>query len=154
MYNIKRKTNIRFAKIDDIGQIIELCELHAIYEKAYYERENKAEQLAHDLFSDDSKLYCLVVEGEDQLIAYATYMKQYATWDASEYIYMDCLFVKEFARGLRIGEKLVTKIKEEGAKLDCDHIQWQTPDFNIRAMKFYKRIGATSKSKERFFLNI
>lgn len=146
--------NIRFAKIEDIDHIIKLCELHAIYEKATYSKGSKAKKLASHLFSNNPKLYCLVVESNNGLIAFATYMKQFATWDASEYIYMDCLFVEEIYRGLHIGETLIDRIKKEGKKLGCELIQWQTPDFNTRAMKFYKRIGAESKSKERFFLNI
>ena len=67
---------------------------------------------------------------------------------------MDCLFMTEKARGLGLGEELVSRIKLEGSKLGCNHIQWQTPDFNTRAMKFYYRIGAKSKSKERFYLDI
>ena len=59
----------------------------------------------------------------------------------------------EKARGFGTGEKLIDEIKAEARKLECDHIQWQTPDFNIRAIKFYDRIGATSKSKERYFLD-
>jgi GNAT superfamily N-acetyltransferase len=151
---MNNQIKIRFAKPTDINQIIDLCELHAIYEKSEYKKADKAEQLANDLFSDIPKLYCLVVEDENELIGYATYMKQYATWDAGEYIYMDCLFIKESARSLGIGEKLVRKIQKEGEALGCNLIQWQTPDFNVRAIKFYNRIGATSKSKERFFLNI
>jgi hypothetical protein len=42
----------------------------------------------------------------------------------------------------------------EGGKLKCNHIQWQTPDFNKRAIKFYERIGGISKSKERYFLKV
>jgi len=145
---------IRFAEPKDISQIIELCEAHAIYEKSDYSKENKAEQLSKNLFSEDPKLYCLVVSQNKKLIGYATYMKQYATWDACEYIYMDCLFMEDIARGYGIGEKLVKKIQEEGKKLNCILVQWQTHDFNTRAIRFYKRIGATSKSKERFFLNI
>jgi len=151
---MKTHSEIRFAQPKDIEQIIALCEAHAQYEQAEYYKENKTEQLTKDLFSHDKKLYCLVVERNDRLIGYATYMKQYATWDAEEYIYMDCLFMDESARGLGLGEKLVHKIQEEGAKLGCNLIQWQTPDFNTRAIKFYKRIGANSKSKERFFLEI
>ena len=45
-------------------------------------------------------------------------------------------------------------ILKEAQKLECVLIQWQTPDFNKRAMKFYNRIGAKSKNKERFFLTI
>jgi len=151
---MKTQLEIRFAKPKDIEQIIELCEAHAKYEQTEYYKENKAERLIKDLFGNSKKLYCLVVERNDRLIGYATYMKQYATWNAHEYIYMDCLFMKESARGLGLGERLVHKIQEEGAKLGCNLIQWQTPDFNTRAIKFYKRIGANSKNKERFFLEI
>ena len=147
-------TKIRFATKKDIAQIIDLCEAHANYEKSTYHREGKAKQLAIDLFSETPKLYCLVAEYDNQIIAYASYMKQYETWAATEYIYMDCLFVQESARGLRLGEKLIDSIKIEGHKLGCVLMQWQTPSFNTRAMKFYHRIGATSKSKERFFLAI
>lgn len=146
------KQHIRLAERNDLLQIIELCALHATFEKSDYNIEGKAERLAEDLFSNTPKLYCLVVESDGQLIGYATYIKQYATWDATEYIYMDCLFLKALARGLGIGEKLVRRIQEEGLKLGCRQLQWQTPDFNTRAINFYTRIGAIAKSKERFFL--
>lgn len=47
-----------------------------------------------------------------------------------------------------IGEDLMIAIKQEARRLNCFLIQWQTPDFNIRAMKFYDRIGAKCKAKE------
>jgi GNAT superfamily N-acetyltransferase len=145
---------IRFARKSDLPAVVNLCALHAAYEQSGYTENHKAERLSRHLFSDPPTLYCLVVEAERDLIGYATYMKQYSTWDAEFYIYMDCLFMTEAARGMGIGEKIVDRIKAEGARLNCEHIQWQTPDFNTRAIKFYRRIGATSKSKERFFLNI
>jgi len=145
---------MRFAKETDMKSIIDLCELHANYEKADFSKKGKANQLSIDIFSKTPKLYCLVLENNNQLVAYATYMKQYATWDAAEYIYMDCLYVIEEFRSQGIGEELIDRIKEEGAKHGCKIIQWQTPDFNKRAIKFYNRIGAIGKSKERFFLDI
>ncbi len=150
---MKIQGNIRFARPEDVPGIIKLCHLHATYEKAVYTFNGQATRLVQDLFSEPPKVYCLVVEHDGQLIGYATYMKQYATWDAGEYIYLDCLFIREFARGLGLGEKLLRRIQGEGQALGCDLMQWQTPDFNTRAMKFYRRIGAKSKAKERFFLN-
>ena len=148
------KTTIRFAEKSDLLDLVQLCGLHAEFEQCDYNSEHKMEALEHHLFSETPCAYCLIAETEGTAIGYATYMKQFATWDADFYIYMDCLFMTEKARGLGIGEKLVNRIKEEGRKLNCSHIQWQTPDFNRRAMKFYHRIGAKSKSKERFFLDI
>ena len=93
------------------------------------------------------KLYCLVVQSDKYLIGYATYMKQYSTWEGCDYIYMDCLYLMEFARGLGIGKKLINRIQLEAEKLGCTAIQWQTPIFNTKAIKFYKSLGAISKPK-------
>lgn len=156
MINIKMNNDveIRFAREEDVPEIIKLCQQHAIFEQAEYDKSGKEEKLKMHLFSDQPDLKCLVALKNNVIVGYATYMKQFSTWDAGYYIYMDCLFLQEGARGAGIGELLMMRIKAEAAKSDCNLIQWQTPDFNTRAMKFYRRIGAYSKTKERFFLEI
>jgi len=138
----------------DLDQVLELCALHAAYEKLPFQREDQRSRWQRDFFSPEPKLYGLVASVDQQLIGYATYMKQYATWDAGEYLYLDCLFVRETHRSLGIGELLMKQVIEDARRLRCEYIQWQTPTFNTRAMKFYRRMGAYSKSKERFFLNL
>jgi len=154
MKEMNDKPIIRFAEKKDIDRLVELCADHAAYEQSEYDSKGKGQQLANDLFSPSPKLYCLVVEWNEQLIGYATYMKQYATWDAAEYIYMDWLYLSEAARGHGTGEALVERIKAEGSKLGCSLVQWPTPDLNVRAIKFYNRIGASSQRTERLFLDI
>ncbi len=147
-------TQIRPAHIKDMDQLVQLCEAHAIFEQSAYDKTNKAALLSQHLFKASPDLFCLVIEHEKKLIGYATYMKQFSTWDAAFYIYMDCLFIDADFRSLGLGEQLINKIKVAGKKLGCKHIQWQTPDFNTRAMKFYDRIGGVHKSKERYFLAV
>ena len=137
-----------------INEIIALCHAHAEYEQSSYVKANKMELLSRDMWTQPPKLHCLVAESEGKYIGYITWMVQYSTWDAAEYLYMDCLYVEEEFRGLGIGEELVKFMKEFGQKKNIELVQWQTPTFNDRAMKFYKRMGAESKSKERFFLKI
>ena len=149
-----KEVRIRFAKKADLKEIINLCKLHAIFEKSEYSSLNKEQKLESYLFQENPTLYCLVVECDKKLVGYATYMKQFSTWDADFYVYMDCLFLIQKRRGLGIGEKLIERLRSETKKLNCQLIQWQTPNFNTRAMKFYERIGATSKTKERYFLNV
>ena len=146
--------NIRFARKEDLNELVNLCEEHAQYEEAEYSSLNNEQLLKDSIFSEMPSLFCLVLEVDKKLIGYATYMKQFSTWDAAYYIYMDCLFLKKGWRGLGLGEKLIDQIKIEAKDLGCSLIQWQTPNFNTRAIKFYNRIGATSKTKERFFLTI
>ncbi|MCH2197328.1 MAG: hypothetical protein MK081_00975 [Flavobacteriales bacterium] len=87
--------NIRPAQPQDLTALIELCELHAIYEKADYDRNGKAEALKKQLFHDNPTLYSVVLEQENELIGYCPYMRQFSTSDAGFYIYTDCLFLKE-----------------------------------------------------------
>jgi len=149
-----KKTTIRFAQREDLDELVKLCEEHAIYEKADYSKINKKENLSAHLFSQEPTLYCLVVELNSHLIGYATYMRQFSTWDTNFYVYMDCLFLNNNSRGLGLGVELMERIKEESLILGCDLIQWQTPTFNEGAIKFYNRMGAYSKNKERFFLDL
>ncbi len=149
-----KSTTIRFAEKKDLPEIVELCRLHALYEKSDYDIKGKEEALAKYIFDESPALYCMVAEHEGKLIGYVTYMKQFSTWDACHYMYLDCLFMRESARGFGIGEQLMNHVKAAAAESDCQLIQWQTPDFNTRAIKFYKRIGAISKSKERFFWEV
>lgn len=152
--NMNNKINIRFIQKDDLKQLVSLCKKHAVYEEAIYEIEGKEESLEKNLFSKDKTLFCIVIEKDSELIGYMTYMKQFSTWDCSHYVYMDCLFLDEKSRNLGLGEKLIQRLKKEAIKLDCKLIQWQTPTFNTKAIKFYNKIGAYSKTKERFFLDL
>jgi len=147
------QTMIRFIQEDEVDELLLLCKEHANYEKSEFSFEGKKKSLSDNLFCEPPLLYCLVVQHNSKLIGYATYMKQFSTWDAKYYIYMDCLFLNKSSRGLSFGEQLIHTIKEEAVKLECDLMQWQTPTFNTGAIKFYNRIGAVSKNKERFFLN-
>ena len=104
------RMNIRFANNNDLPQIIELCKEHAEYERAEYEQKNKAELLSEFIFGQNPSLKCLIVEQDNSIIGYATYMKQFSTWDSKFYIYMDCLFLKEKSGEKFFGEFFKSKL--------------------------------------------
>lgn len=143
---------IRIATPADVEEIINLCAEHAAYEQADYIREGKAEKLASFLFSKVPRFHCLIVENGRAILGYATYSFEFSTWDADLYTHMDCLYLRPEYRGSGIGEALIREIEEQSRLQKTDHIQWQTPTFNVRAIKFYHRIGAFSKEKVRFYL--
>jgi ribosomal protein S18 acetylase RimI-like enzyme len=145
---------LRNAKPSDIEELINLCAEHAEYEKASYSREGKAEKLAAHLFSPTTTLSCLIAEQDNKILGYATYLVEYSTWDADFFVYMDCLYLREACRGFGIGEALVKKIEEQARLKNIKQIQWHTPVFNVRAIHFYRRIGADSKEKVRFYYPI
>ena len=86
---------IRKAIPKDVEQLVDLCAAHAAYERADFDSGKKKEKLSKQLFSIENNVQCLVVESDNQLVGYAAYMKQFSTWDACFYVYLDCLFLKK-----------------------------------------------------------
>ena len=150
----KLKYTLRFAIPKDIDEIIMLCQEHAHYERAIYNPEGKAIQLEQHLFHSTPTLYCIIAEDEQGIFGYATYMKEFSTWEADYYFHMDCLFLREPARNHGIGFAMIHKIALHGDELKIKLMQWQTPEFNTRAIEFYHRLGAQSKKKLRMYLDL
>ncbi|HTI09020.1 MAG TPA: GNAT family N-acetyltransferase [Puia sp.] len=145
--------NIRQAGEADIAALLELCCEHAEYENASYLLRNQAAGLAEGIFQEPVRLFCWVVENGNGLAGYCTYTLEYATWKAAHFIHMDCLYLRKDARNQGLGKALMEKMILHARALNIDEIQWQTPDTNVDAIRFYKRIGAMSKKKIRFFLD-
>ncbi len=145
---------IRRVKRGELQALMSLIEAHAVFEGASFVLSNQKEDLASKIFESVEPLHCLVAVHQGFPIGYATYIRQYSTWDASYYLYLDCLYFQEEFRGRGLGKRLMEVIKKEAQEMGCSHIQWQTPDFNAQAIAFYRKIGAVSKAKERFFLDL
>ena len=143
---------IRNVKENELGALVDLCELHAIYEDCTYDKTNKAINLKKELFGNNPSLICLVAVKNNKLLGYTSFVKEYSTWDADYFLYMDCLYILEQIRGYGLGKKFINEIIKCKEKLNCTHIQWQTPSTNLDAIKFYNKLGVTNKNKERFYL--
>lgn len=137
---------------NDLDKLMLLIEKHATFEKSDYTKTDKQERLKAALFGEQAPLHCIVSEVNGQVIGYATYTFDYSTWDAAWFVYLDCLYLEDDFRSYGIGQVLMETVKEAGRTCNCVNMQWQTPDFNERAIKFYKRIGGTGKDKVRFTL--
>ncbi len=151
---MKNQTNIRPLKKSEINDLIQLCNAHAIFEGAEYNSEGKAEKLAPFIFEENPVIICLVAEVKGELLGYITFSKEFSTWSAKYFYHMDCLYLKKEARKLGLGKKLINAMIEKAKQNKIDEIQWQTPKSNQNAIDFYHYIGALSKPKQRFVLNL
>ncbi|HEU5374812.1 MAG TPA: GNAT family N-acetyltransferase [Ktedonobacteraceae bacterium] len=141
---------IRAVSHQDLEVLLSLCAEHAAYEGARYAPEGKADALACALFADPPRLYAWVVEQRGRLVGYATATQEFSTWDATSFLHLDCLYLREEARGTGLGRQLVREIAWLARQLGCVNVQWQTPVWNERAIRFYQRLGAIGKQKVRF----
>jgi ribosomal protein S18 acetylase RimI-like enzyme len=145
---------IRSCRKEDLKTLVVLCAKHAAYEQTDYQPEGKEAFLEKAIFSATPKLYCLVVEDDKQVVGYCSYTFDFSTWDAADFLYLDCLYLEPDYRSKGIGEVMIRKLQAIASQNHCVNIQWQTPVFNERAIQFYRRIGGEAKEKMRFSLKI
>ncbi|MFB7513958.1 GNAT family N-acetyltransferase [Streptomyces sp. NPDC056144] len=147
---------VRPARPEDLPRVVELIAEHAEYEKAPPPPPDLASRLTALLFTPSRpRLRCLVATLPDGTIAgYATCSSEISTWDGTEYLHMDCLYLTEASRGHGLGPLLMAALTSEARALGLTEIQWQTPTWNEGAIRFYDRLGATSKEKRRYSLRV
>ncbi|WP_428949983.1 N-acetyltransferase family protein [Streptomyces sp. cg35] len=147
---------VRRARVADLPQVVQLVSEHAAYERAAAPPTGLARRLEALLFGADTpRLRCFVAELNDgEIIGYATCAPEVSTWDGAEYLHMDCLFLRDGHRGLKVGPLLVEAVVAEAHELGLGQVQWQTPPWNTDAIRFYDRLGAQAKEKLRFQLSV
>jgi GNAT superfamily N-acetyltransferase len=143
---------IREFQAGDIDVLIELCHKHATHERVQYDRHDKHRLLGMALLNPNPRLFCWVVVVKGAVVGYATYTFEFSTWHAHQFLHLDCLFIDEAYRGLGIGAEIIRRLQAVAKNNNCVNLQWQTPSFNVDAIRFYNRIGASSMDKKRFFL--
>ena len=142
---------IRPATAGDIPALQRLITAHMRYEKAPV-TILKAEALHAALFSENPRLHINVAEVSQNVVAYISTTKEYSTWQLEEFIHMDCLFIADTHRNFGIGRKLMQHVANNAKAEGIKQIQWQTPDWNEAAIRFYERQGAQHSNKARFTL--
>ena len=145
---------IRRVREDDLPQLVQLCADHAAYESSEFHENGQKARLSSALFGSKPVLYGWVVEAEPQLAGFMTATIDYATWPAEFFLHMDCLYLNEQFRGQGLGRRLINELKQFARSNQINLIQWQTPSHNQAGIRFYERIGARSKDKKRYFLDV
>ncbi|MEV7521075.1 GNAT family N-acetyltransferase [Streptomyces sp. NPDC091371] len=146
---------IRRALVGDLPRLVELIHEHVAYEKSAPRPPGLAERLGPRIFAEGARLWVLLAENPDGEVAgYAACSEEFAFWDGRPYLHMDCLYLAEEARGHGLGAALMDAVADLARELGLDHVEWQTPDWNEGAIRFYDRLGATGRPKRRYALPV
>ncbi len=147
-------TVIRRVELKDLPALVGLCKEHAAYERSEFYENGQVERLSDAFFGPQPRLHGWVVESENQLIGFMTVTVDFATWTADYFLHMDCLYLKEECRRQGLGRQLIDELKKFGKGRNIHLIQWQTPTHNVDGIRFYQKMGAYSKDKKRYFLEV
>jgi GNAT superfamily N-acetyltransferase len=145
---------IRPAVPGDLPALAGLCDAHAAFERAGPVPADLAARLKPCLFAPRPRAWCLVADLGGELIGYAACSLEFSTWQAADFVQLDCLFITEAHRGKGWGSALLAAVRHAAAERGAAQVQWQTPAWNADAIGFYASAGAQSSPKIRFSLPV
>tara|TARA_B100000945_G_scaffold81817_1_gene63090 strand:- start:1629 stop:2123 length:495 start_codon:yes stop_codon:yes gene_type:complete len=142
MDSISNNYMIRPAKQCDVPEIFVLIKELADYERLLHEVVATEELLEEALFGENSNVKILLAYTDNQVLGFALYFYTYSTFLGRPGIYLEDLFVREFARGKGIGEALLRRIAKCALEMGGGRLEWSVLDWNEAAINFYKKMGA------------
>jgi ribosomal protein S18 acetylase RimI-like enzyme len=93
-----------------------------------------------------------VIEDTGQMLGVCLWTMTYSSWRAGRGIYISDLYVMPFARGKKVGEKLLVGTIREAQKQGAVFIKMEVDKTNDGAARFYERLGFIHKSDDRIFI--
>ena len=142
MDSVNKNYDIRSARVDDVSEIFVLIKELADFERLLDQVIATEELLEEKLFGENSNVEVLLACDENQILGFALYFRTFSTFLGRPGIYLEDLFVREFARGRGIGESLLRRIAKNTLEMGGGRLEWSVLDWNKTAISFYKKMGA------------
>ncbi len=134
---------IRLATIDDVPTIFKLIQDLAAYEKLAHEVTGSEELLKEHLFGTKVYIEVILAEIGDQAAGLALFFHNYSTFLTKPGIYLEDLFVVPEYRRRGVGKALIAYLAKLVVERDCGRLEWSVLEWNVNAIAFYEKIGAT-----------
>ncbi len=139
------KLNIRQARPDETGKVLELIKELAVYEKCADEVVADEATLHHSLFVEKSA-EVVFAEVNDKIIGFALFFHNFSTFVGRKGLYLEDLFIVPEKRGLGYGKALLKHLAQMATERNCGRMEWICLDWNKPALSVYRKIGAVPMS--------
>ncbi|MEB3310874.1 MAG: GNAT family N-acetyltransferase [Snowella sp.] len=134
---------IRAAQPADVPTIFNLIKALAEYEKLSHQVTGNAETLAQHLFGERPCVEAIAADVDGEVIGFALFFTNYSTFLTKPGIYLEDLFVLPAYRQQGIGKALLSHLIELAKERGAGRVEWSVLDWNLPAIKFYQKMGAT-----------
>ena len=133
---------IRPAKREEVGDVLQLIQDLATYEKAPDQVEASEDDLLNTIFAKEPRVFCDLVEVDGQIAGMAIWFLNYSTWQAKHGIYLEDLYIKPEFRARGYGKALLKHLAQICDREGYGRLQWWVLDWNSPAIEFYRSFGA------------
>ena len=91
----------------------------------------------------------MVAELDAQVVGFALFFTNFSTFLGKPGLYLEDLYVQPAQRGAGIGQAFLRHLAALAKQRGCGRFEWSVLDWNVDAIRFYERMGATLLSEWR-----
>ena len=132
---------IRPARPADGDDVVRLVRALAAFESLPVD-DDLGTRLVADAFGERPPFGLLVAEVDGRVRGYALFLYTYSTFRARPSLYLEDVFVEDDVRGRGIGTALMHELARLAVARGCARFEWSVLDWNERAQRFYRAMGA------------
>ena len=140
-----RSFNIRPARPDEAGLVLDFIKKLAVYEKCSDDVVADEATICHSLFVERSA-EVVFAEEDGTVVGFALFFHNFSTFVGRKGMYLEDLFVIPEKRGQGYGKALLKYVARIAVERHCGRMEWICLDWNESALSIYRSIGATPLS--------
>ena len=134
---------LRAAEPRDVPAIVGLIRELANFEKLTHLVEVTPQSLHPQLFGERPAAEAVVAEHEGHVIGFALFFTNFSTFLGKPGLYLEDLYVQPAHRGSGVGRALLTHLAALANARGYGRFEWSVLDWNVNAIRFYEKMGAT-----------
>lgn len=133
--------NIRPAKPEEAGLVLDFIKKIAAYEKCADEVVADEATIYHSLFVEHSA-EVVFAEEDGSVVGFALFFHNFSTFVGRKGLYLEDLFILPEKRGRGYGKALLKYLASLAVERHCGRMEWICLDWNEPALAVYRSIGA------------
>jgi GNAT superfamily N-acetyltransferase len=135
--------SLRMAEPRDVPAMMGLIAELAEFEKLTHLMQVTPEALQQHLFGPKPVVEAMVGEVQGRVVAHALFFTNYSTFLGKPGLYLEDLYVQPAHRGSGLGKALMERLGRLAVERGYGRFEWSVLDWNVNAIRFYEKLGAT-----------
>ena len=136
---------LRFATAEDAGLLLQLIRELATYERAPDAVIATEDDLRRHGFGPERRFEALLASIDDEPAGFALFYPDFSTGLGRPGLFLEDLFVREWARGRGVGRRLMARLAAIAIQRGWPALHFNVLDWNP-ARGFYQRLGMEARS--------
>jgi GNAT superfamily N-acetyltransferase len=134
---------VRAASAADVPELLAMIRALADYEKLSELCIATDADIASALFGPRPAAEALIASRGDHAAGFALFFHNFSTFLGRRGLWLEDLFVRPEYRRQGCAQALLRALAAIAVERDCGRFEWAVLDWNVRAIDFYRTLGAT-----------